>query len=152
MSVLKIETKYFGQVDYEPSELIHFPKGLFGFEDEREFLLIPFPGEGTLFSLQSVKTPGLAFVAVDPFTLHSSYQPRLQAAELAELGVKESTDLYFYALCAVKTPASVSTVNLRCPLAINGDTRSGMQVILEGKEYGMRHILSDMERQEEEKC
>ncbi len=152
MSRLKTDTKYFGQVDYEPSELIHFPKGLFGFEDEGEYLLIPFPGEGTLFSLQSVKTPSLAFVAVDPFTLHSGYTPRLQPSELKELGVKESTDLYFYALCAVKTPPSVSTVNLRCPLAINGDTRKGMQVILEGKEYGMRHILSDIERQEEEKC
>jgi len=149
---LKLDTKYFGQLEYEPSELISFPKGLFGFEEERQFLLIPFPGEGTLFSFQSVRTPALAFVAVDPFNLLPDYTPVLQPGELQELGVKESTDLFFYALCAVKSPAGDSTVNLRCPIAINGETRQAVQVILDDRRYGMRHLLSDARRREAEVC
>lgn len=149
---MKTGTKYFGQVEYEPSELISFPKGLFGFEDEQEFLLIPFAGESTLYSLQSVRTPGLAFVAVDPFNLLEGYAPVLQEAELSGLGVKESTDLYYFALCAVKSPPGDSTVNLRCPIAINGETRQAMQVILEDRRYGMRHLLSDATRQEAGPC
>lgn len=149
---MKIDTKYFGQVECEPADLLTFPKGLFGFEEEREFLLIPFPGEGSLYSFQSVKTPGLAFVAVDPFKLLEGYAPVLQPAELSELGVTESTDLFFYALCAVKSPAGDSTVNLRCPIAINGDSRRAMQVILEDRQYGMRHLLRDAKRREDEPC
>lgn len=149
---MEIATKYFGQVEYEPSELISFPKGLFGFEDEQEFLFIPFAGESTLYSLQSVRTPGLAFVAVDPFNLLEGYTPVLQEGELSELGVKESTDLYYYALCAVKSPPGDSTVNLRCPIAINGETRRAMQVILEDRRYGMRHLLSDATHREAEPC
>jgi len=149
---LKIESKYFGQVEYEPEELLIFPRGLFGFEDEREFLLIPFQGEGTLYSLQSVRTPGLAFVAVDPFSLLAGYAPVLQDAELRELGVAESRELFFYALVSVKAPAGDSTVNLRCPIAINGESRQAMQVILEDRAYGMRHLLRDAGRQEAEPC
>ncbi len=152
MRALKTQTKYFGEIAYEPSERIAFPRGLFGFEDERDFLLLTFPGDGKLYSLQSLTTPRLAFVAVDPFTLCVDYEPQLQPQELEELGVKESTDLFYYALCAVKTPVGDSTVNLRCPIAINGDTRQAMQVILEEKRYGMRHLLSNMERQEGKPC
>ena len=34
------DTKYFGPVDYEADDLIRFPSGLFGFEDEKQFLLL----------------------------------------------------------------------------------------------------------------
>lgn len=149
---MKLDTKYFGQVEYDPKDVLHFPKGLFGFEDEQAFLLLPFEGNGTLFSLQSVSTPGLAFVAVDPFALHPEYAPVLQPDELEELEVQESTHLFYYTLCAVKNPVSQSTVNLRCPIAINDEKHKAMQVILEDERYGMRHLLSDVNSREGETC
>ena len=39
---MKFETKYFGTVEVPPDEVITFPNGLFGFEEERSFLLLPF--------------------------------------------------------------------------------------------------------------
>ena len=41
---MKFETKYFGTVEVPPDEVITFPNGLFGFEEERSFLLLPFAG------------------------------------------------------------------------------------------------------------
>ena len=146
---MKAETKYFGQIDYEPEQALSFPKGLFGFEDEKSFLLLPFEGNGTLFSLQSLTTPQLAFVAMDPFSLDNSYAPVLQPEELEAMKADRSEELYYYALCAVKTPVADSTVNLRCPIVINEDTRQAMQVILEQGGYHMRHRLSDFEQKEE---
>ena len=32
---MKTDTKYFGEITYEPDELLTFPKGLYGFEDEQ---------------------------------------------------------------------------------------------------------------------
>ncbi len=149
---MKTQTKYFGEIEYSQEDVLTFPQGMFGFEEERTFLLLPFSGNGTLFSLQSLKTPELAFVAVDPFTLGIEYTPVLQPEELKALGVEGSHDLFYYTLCAVKNPAAVSTVNLKCPVAINGETRQAMQVILEDKRYGMRHLLSDIEKQEGAPC
>ena len=146
---MQAETKYFGRIDYEPEEALSFPKGLFGFEDEKSFLLLPFEGNGTLYSLQSLTTPQLAFVAMDPFSLDDSYAPVLQPEELKALRADRSEDLYYYTLCAVKDPVADSTVNLRCPIVVNEDTRQAMQVILEQGAYQMRHRLADFERKEE---
>ena len=65
------------------------------------------------------------------------------------MGVERSEDLCFYTLCVVRSPAAESTVNLRCPVAINDQTRRAMQVILEEGGYHMHHLLSEFGRKEE---
>jgi len=146
--ILRLQSKYFGEVEYEDGDVLHFPAGLFGFEEEREFLLLPFEGSGgSMLCLQSVRTPALAFVVLDPFTLAPDYAPVLERAELDQFGVKEAGELGFYVLCAVKKPVSESTVNLKCPLVIHPETRQARQVIME--RYEMRHPLAGFSRGEE---
>lgn len=141
--MLKLQTKYFGQIEYEPSEIVSFPTGPFGFEEEHEFLILPFEGgAGSLLCFQSVQTPALAFVAMDPFCLMANYEPVLQPQELKSLGVEDSHELGYYVLCVVKRPVSESTVNLKCPVAIHPETRTARQVILDTDRYEMRHPLS----------
>lgn len=147
---MKASTKYFGEVEYEARETLEFPRGLFGFEEEQSFLLLPFPGSNqTLLCLQSLATPALAFVVMDPFALHAAYAPVLQPEELRALGVEESCQLCYYVLCVVKDPVAESTVNLKCPVAVNVETRRAVQVILEDAAYSMRHPLSEFGEAEE---
>lgn len=150
---VKLDTKYFGEIEYMEDDLLHFTAGPFGFEKEREFLLLPFEGSaGTLLCFQSTRTPALAFVAMDPFALLPEYAPVLQPQELEELGVSDSQELGFYVLCVVKKPVSDSTVNLKCPVAINPDTRAARQVILESDVYEMRHSLAQFGTEEGAPC
>ena len=142
----KLQTKYFGEIEYETKDVIHFPDGIFGFEEEQGFLLLPFDGGGML-CLQSVRTPALAFVVLDPFTLKPDYAPELERGELKAFGVKEAGELGFYVLCAVKNPVSESTVNLKCPLVVHPETREARQIIME--RYEMRHPLAEFGRGEE---
>lgn len=139
-----VQTKYFGQVECGEEQELHFPRGLFGFEEEKSFLLLPFEGSGgSLLCFQSAVTPHLAFVAMNPFYLKPDYAPVLTGEELRELGVERSEELCFYALCVVRSPVADSTVNLRCPVAVNDRTGRAMQVILESGDYHMRHLLSE---------
>lgn len=148
---MKLQTKYFGEIDYETSDLIHFPTGLFGFDEEHDFLLLPFEGShGNMLCLQSIATPQLAFVALDPFSLSPSYTPVLQPEELKTFGVEENQALCYYVLCAIKSPVSTSTVNLRCPIVIHPETRVARQIILESGNYEMRHPLSEFSKHSEE--
>ena len=145
---MKLESKFFGPVEYEAQELIHLTQALPGFEEEREFLLLPFAGsERQMLCFQSVKTPALAFVLLDPFTLDPTYAPAPKAEELQELGVEKKEELFFYVLCAVRTPVGDSTVNLRCPLAINPHSLQARQVILEEESYEMRCPLSSFAKE-----
>ena len=150
---MRLKTKYFGEIDCPEEDKLLFPAGLFGFEEEKEFFLLPFEGgEGSLLCFQSAVTPGLAFVAVNPFPLKPDYAPVLTPGELKAMGVERSEDLCFYALCVVRSPVADSTVNLRCPVAINDQTRRAVQVILEEGGYHMHHLLSEFGREEGAPC
>lgn len=141
---MRLSTKYFGEIAYDARDILTFPNGLFGFEEEQTFLLLPFAeSEGTLLCLQSVRTSALAFVVMNPFGLDPNYAPILQPGELRRLEVSDSRALCFYVLCVVKNPISSSTVNFKCPVAINDQTGKAMQVILDTDVYGMRHPLSE---------
>ena len=145
---MKLQTKYFGEIDYELSQALTFPNGLFGFEEERSFLLLPFEGS----CLQSTATGPLAFVLLDPFSLDGEYSPELSAAELEQFGAEDISKLCFYVLCAVKNPVSASTVNLKCPVVVDPRTNEARQVILETDRYGMRHPLSEFKREGAKEC
>ena len=150
---MKLQSKYFGEIEYLEADVLSFPIGLFGFEEEHEFLLLPFEGStGTLLCFQSIQTPALAFVAMDPFSLMPGYTPVLQPNELKDLGVADSQELGFYVLCVVKKPVSDSTVNLKCPVAIHPDTRVARQVILDTDDYEMRHPLAQFGTKEDGPC
>ena len=150
---MKLQSKYFGEIEYLDEDVIFFSAGLFGFEEERRFLLLPFEGSaGTLLCFQSIQTPALAFVAMNPFALMPDYAPVLQPNELKDLGVSDSQELGFYVLCVVKSPVSDSTVNLKCPVAIHPDTRVARQVILDTDAYEMRHPLNQFGSKEGTPC
>ena len=89
---------------------------------------------------------------MNPFSLKDDYAPVLQKEELEALGVPRSEELCYYVLCVVRNPISESTVNLKCPVAINEDTHQAMQVILESGDYEMRHLLSQFGTEEEQPC
>lgn len=140
---MKLQTKFFGEIEYDADDILTFPDGLYGFDKDHEFLLIPFEGSnGSLLCLQSRANSALAFILLDPFALMPDYTPNLQKNELTFLGVKDSGDLCYYVMCVVKEPFSESTVNLKCPVAINPTTRISAQVILDSDQYEMRHLLS----------
>lgn len=96
-----------------------------------------------MLCLQSVSTPSLAFVLMDPFLLWPEYSPNLQEAELRIFGVDNGFALCYYVLCAVKEPVSESTINLKCPIVVNPETREARQIILETDLYKMRHPLAE---------
>lgn len=141
---LLTQTKYFGEVEYLSVDILQFKDGIFGFETEHHFLLLPFEGsEATLLCLQSLNTPSLAFVLMNPFSLKADYMPVLPQDALQSMGVAHSEELCYYVLSVVRNPVSSSTVNLKCPVVMNAESRECMQVILEIPEYEMRHLLSD---------
>ncbi len=74
---MKFETKYFGTVEVPPDEVITFPNGLFGFEEERSFCCSPPAVTGICSACRVPPPPSLAFIAMNPFSLHPSYQPLL---------------------------------------------------------------------------
>ncbi len=139
---MTIETDY-GVVEYEEDNLILFPDGLFGFPDLKRYLFLSLDDEGddSMLLMLSVDNPEVGFVLVNPYFLCPDYAPALTPEELSFLNTGDHGDLSYYAICVVHSDYLDNTVNLKCPLVINPETRCGIQVILENSRYECRHAL-----------
>ena len=148
---MKLETRLLGTIEYGREDVLTFPNGLPSFEDEHAFLVLPIEGSGGgLLCLQSVTTPALSFLMMNPFPLCPSYAPVLQPKEREEMGVSRDEELCFYVLCALKRPVERSTVNLKCPIVLNPDRKLGCQVILDTQAYSMHHPIADLSKSKED--
>ena len=146
---MEINAKYFGQVSYDKSELIHIVNGLIGFEAYTEYLPIPFHEDSdSLISLQSLEDETLSFILMNPFGILADYSPSLSDEELKELDAEASEDLSYYVVCVMRDSVAESTVNLKAPLVVNARTRQARQIILDQSEYTFRHVLGDMMKEE----
>ena len=142
--------------EFEEKDLILFEEGLFGFEEYKRFLPLAIDeeedGDNAMLYLQSVEEEHLSFLVMDPFLLKADYHPVLSEMDRNALQAEKEEDLLYYVLCVIKNPPEKSTVNLKCPVVINLSTRQARQVVLEEKEYGMRHTLEEFADKEGSSC
>ena len=138
---MTIQTDY-GVVEYEEKDLLIFSDGLFGFPKLTKYLLLYLnEDDDSMLLLLSVEESKVGFVLINPFLLCPDYLPVLSSEELACLGVQDAGELSYYSICVVRNNYLENTVNLKCPLVVNPQTRHGIQVILVNSPYGYRHEL-----------
>ena len=138
---MTLQTDY-GTVEYEQEDLLIFPDGIFGFPNLTKYLLLRMKeSDDSLLLMLSVEESQVVFVLINPFFLCPDYSPRLAPEELSCLQCSDNGELSYYAICVGRNDYLENTVNLKCPLVINPNTRHGMQVILKNSEYGYRHKL-----------
>src|SRR6202049_5177293 len=89
----EILTKYFGTVEYREADVLQFPAGLPGFEEQSQFLAIEPPADAPLTFLQSVRLPGLCFLALPMQGVVPEYQLAITREELAALHLDTSRQL-----------------------------------------------------------
>ena len=139
---MNMNTKYFGNIEVTESDIIIFPKGIFGFEKNKSFYLLPFEdSEGTLLCLQSAEEPHLAFVLINPYHMIEEYHPLLTDEDLNDIEAQIDSPIAYYVITVVHENFQDSTVNLKCPIIINLDKKMAKQVMLENSSYSLRHPI-----------
>ncbi len=135
----KIMTR-FGEVEYDPQQLLHFEEGLIGFENLHDFIVIPSKKEGPLFWIQSVDDPEVAFVLTDPTNFFLDYTIEPTDEERAHLGISKDDEVYILSVVTVP-PSKKITLNLAAPIIFAPKTNKAMQVILENSPYEVKTPL-----------
>jgi len=137
-----LKTRHFGELDINESDIIEFSRGIPGFETVKQFILINHEEENSPFKwLQSVDSPRLAFVLINPFAVKRDYEIELDDETLNELEIKNESDVEVYSIVVVPEDMNKMTMNLQAPVVINWRTRKGKQVILDTDRYGVRHYV-----------
>ena len=139
-----IDTKYFGTIDIGEEKIIHFDNGLLGFEEYKDYTILYDidEEEKPLFSwLQSLDEKGLAFPVVNPLDVDENYNPTVDDEILNSLGDINEENMIVLLLATIPKDVKEASVNMRAPLVINSDNRKGMQIIVEYKEYEIKHKI-----------
>lgn len=135
----KINTR-FGEVEYDPKNLLHFPAGLIGLPSLRHFIVMPNKKQGPLFWIQSVEEPDMAFVLTDPTNFFLDYLVVPDNTERQSLHIDENDECYTLTVVTVPPDQNI-TLNLAAPILFTPKTNRAIQVILEGTTYSSKTPL-----------
>ncbi len=135
----KINTR-FGEVEYDPENLLHFPAGLIGLPNLRHFIVMPNKKQGPLFWIQSVDESDIAFVLTDPTNFFLDYQVAPENSERQSLHIEENDECFTLAVVTVPPDQNI-TLNLAAPILFSPKTNRAIQVIIEGTIFSSKTPL-----------
>ncbi len=135
-------TLRFGKIDVDEKKIVHFKEGIPAFENEHEFLIIPYDEESPYYFMQSLKTPELAFLITTPFIFFPEYVIEIDDETLDELKIKNQEDVMLYSLITIPNGSvRYMTANLLAPVVINTENMQAKQIVMEKTRYTTKHRL-----------
>ena len=136
---MRINTSRFGRIDIDAGDVLRFPSGLPGLEDCREWALLADATNDALGWLQSTTRGDVALAVVSPRRFVPDYQVRIPRSELAPLAIADIRQAQV--VLVVSQNSTSLTLNLKAPIVINLEARTGRQVVASG-ELSMQYELT----------
>ena len=149
---MKVQTKWFGEIEVSDDKIITFEKGIIGFEDWKKYTLV-YDAEReedvSIVWLQAVDEPTLALPIMKPEIVYQNYDPIVEDEIIATLG-EDIQNAELMVFCALTVPQDLTkmTINLKAPIIINVDTMKGVQLIADNSDYQVRYPIYDILKKE----
>lgn len=138
-----IQTKYLGEVNITEDQIIAFPFGILGFENNKEFVLLGILENPHFKFLQDIKNPNIAFLLINPWEFFDEYDVEINDENLKKIGInpEDFDKIQLFNIVTLGKTFKESTANLLAPIAINLRERKGKQFIISDSSYTTRHKL-----------
>lgn len=121
-------------------ENIKFPKGIYGFDGEKNFKILIPDKSSPLAYLQDMSS-NLRFIVVEAFSAFKDYDVIIDKFDADMLQLENEEDAIVLCIVNMKDPAKDSTVNLLAPIVINKNNKMGIQIILDKSSYSLEEPL-----------
>jgi flagellar assembly factor FliW len=142
--MMKVLTKACGAVEIDERQRITFPVGIYGFEKFREYALLD-ANQQPFYWLQSLDVQDLAFILINPFLFRPDYRLDVDDRELESIGLAKAEDALIFAIVTIPTLTGPMTANLQGPIIINRVNQLGIQVVVRGDDWMVKHdILAEL--------
>jgi flagellar assembly factor FliW len=135
---VKVAAKAYGLIEVDPRQKITFPRGLFGFESFKEYVLLDAERQ-PFYWLQSVDVEGVAFILINPFLFRPDYEVNINNDELEDIDILSPEKALIFSIVTIPPDGGPMTANLQGPLIINRDTRTGKQAVLTDPRWKTKH-------------
>ena len=148
---MKINTRKFGEVEIDKEKILSMPEGLPGFSGFERFVLLEDPKTAPFCWFQSIETPDLALIVMNPKVFKPDYQvdlnPLIQSR--AWKGVTSKELLLFVVINIKEGEKEKSiTANLMGPLVVNLKTKEVIQMAICDSDYSHQYdVLKAISRQ-----
>ncbi len=139
---MKIHTRKFGEIDIDDRKILTMPEGLPGFPGFERFALLEDPKTAPFCWYQSIETPDLSLVVMNPFLFMPDYHLDLEPVIAARgWGTIAPENLMIFVVINIKEQEQKKsiTANLMGPLVINLENREAIQVAICDSDYSHQH-------------
>ncbi len=126
---MKVETQQFGELEFTEELIVRFPKGIIGFEEARNFIIINHEDYEPFRWLISVDQKELGFPLLNPFLVKPDYGKDLPD-QLVERLFSSDEALDIFCVVTIKGEDGKVTINLKSPIIVDYQTKTGEQIIL----------------------
>ena len=152
---MKVQTKWFGEIDTSEDKIITFEKGIIGFESYKKYMIVfdaQKEAESSIMWLQSLDDAALALPVMKPELVKEDYDPVVEDELIHTLG-ENIKDAQLVVLVTLTVPSDITkmTCNLKAPIIINADTMKGIQLIADNDDYQVRMPIYDILDSKKEK-
>jgi flagellar assembly factor FliW len=127
-NTLEIDTRL-GPRCIDTDRIVHFPRGLAGFENEHDFVLLQIRANAPMLILQSIHHANVGLLVADPYSFLQDYTIVINDAEEKLLHLQNIEEAAI--LVTVSIPAGEpenAVLHLTGPIVINHKARLGMQI------------------------
>ncbi|MDR2697450.1 MAG: flagellar assembly protein FliW [Holophagales bacterium] len=126
--------------------IIHFPAGLIGFTEVKDYRLLEPSDAYPLKFLQSVDQPELSFVAMDIAAIKLDFNASMSPEEAEMLELNEPEDAMMIALIVIPENEGTAEMvaNLAGPIVINKNKKKAVQLVLDPDKYPLQHPVFDL--------
>lgn len=128
-----------GQIIIDAQKVIAAPRGFFGFEALRQFVLLRLPAArfGSLGLIQCLNDPSAAFLFHADVPMATLYRSGDLESACRELGIPADDAAALILVTARPAPVGL-TMNLRAPVVVDTARRLAFQHILANGDYPLR--------------
>jgi len=138
---VKVKTTRFGELEVNPTDLITFTDGLFGFENLKKYFVVD-PGDSTLILwLQSTEDEKIAFPVIEPKIFKPDYIAKLLPADLNGLELETLQSAKLYSVLTIPANVTEMSANLKAPIVINSAKKIGKQIVLQDSKLSVKHEM-----------
>jgi len=139
---MQIQSKAYGLIDIEETQILDFPKGLLGFEEHTRWALLD-SKQPPFYWLQSLDDPQLSFVILPPSFFRPDFQLELSDTDREALGNPGDDDLLTFAIVTIPADHTRMSANLQGPVVVNKKKRVARQTIQASQAWKVRHFIMD---------
>ncbi|MEE8586945.1 MAG: flagellar assembly protein FliW, partial [Acidobacteriota bacterium] len=105
----------FGEISFDPEDIVGFEEGMPGFEGLKRFVLIESQDFAPMKFFQAVDDPNISFPLLPPQTVCQDYQLKIPPKQRRELGLERPEEAAVLCVVTIDEDPGRSTINLFAP-------------------------------------